>query len=41
MRFVLMLVVAAVVMLIGLYIYGSSLKPETRTIEQEAVSADA
>jgi len=36
MRFVLMIVGLAFAVLVGLYIYGQILTPETRIIEQEA-----
>ena len=39
MRFVLIVVVLAVAVLAGLYIYGQMLEPETRIIEQEALDA--
>lgn len=38
-RFFLVVVVLALAALAGLYVYGELLKPDTRTIEQEAVSA--
>ncbi len=38
-RFILVVVLLALAGLAGLYIYGEVLKPDTRTIEQEAVSA--
>jgi len=40
-RFVLVLLAVAVVAIIGLYLYGKMLQPETRQIEQEAISAGA
>ena len=41
MRFILVVVLLAIAALAGLYIYGELLKPDTQTIEQEAVSAAA
>jgi hypothetical protein len=42
MRFFLAVVVVVILALIGLFIYGQMLEPETRQIEQEAVrSGDA
>ncbi len=38
MRFVLIILAVAAAALIGLWIYGEILQPETRQIEQEAVS---
>jgi hypothetical protein len=35
-RFVTIIILAALVALIGLFIYGQMLEPETRTIEVEA-----
>jgi hypothetical protein len=41
-RFALAVIVVVVVAIIGLYVYGLTLQPEMRTIEQDAVgSADA
>jgi hypothetical protein len=40
-RFILVVVLLAIAALAGLYIYGELLKPDTQTIEQEAVSAAA
>lgn len=42
MRFVVIIIVVALLALAGLYVYGLTLSPEVRTIEQDAVgSADA
>lgn len=41
MKFFLVIIVLALAALAGLFIYGQLLQPETRTIEQEAVSAGA
>lgn len=38
-RFILIFLVLAVVALVGLYIYGGMVEPDTRTIEQEATGA--
>ena len=39
MRFVAIIILAALAVLIGLFIYGQMLEPETRTIEVEANEA--
>lgn len=39
MRFVAIIILAALAGLVGLYIYGQMLEPETRTIEVEANEA--
>lgn len=39
MRFALAVIVVVVVAIIGLYVYGLSLQPETRTIEQDAIGS--
>ncbi|MFZ5619214.1 MAG: hypothetical protein ACOZAA_18015 [Pseudomonadota bacterium] len=39
MRFVIAVVVIALLALAGLYVYGLTLKPETRTIEQDAIGS--
>ena len=39
MRFVLAVIAVALLAVIGLYVYGLTLKPELRTIEQDAVGA--
>mgnify|MGYP000527738445 CR=1 FL=1 len=41
MRFILIVAVLAVAALIGLFIYGQMLQPDTRLIEQEAVRGPA
>lgn len=38
MRFILAVIVIAILALIGLYAYSWTLKPETRIIEQDAVA---
>lgn len=38
-RFVIAVVVIALLALAGLYVYGLTLKPETRTIEQDAIGS--
>ena len=40
MRFVLITVFLVIAALVGLFIYGQMLEPETAVIEQEAVTAD-
>jgi hypothetical protein len=40
-RFFLVIILLALAALAGLFIYGQLLQPETRTIEQEAVSGGA
>jgi hypothetical protein len=39
LRFVLAVVVVAILALAGLYVYGLTLKPDTRTIEQDAIGS--
>ncbi len=39
MRFALTVVAVIVLAVIGLYIYGLTLKPQTRTIEQDAIGS--
>ncbi len=39
MRFVLIVVFLGLAALVGLFIYGQMLEPETRVIEQEALDA--
>ncbi|MEO0399343.1 MAG: hypothetical protein AAF224_07940 [Pseudomonadota bacterium] len=39
MRFVLIAAIAVLLILAGLFFYGASLSPETRTIIEEAVRA--
>ena len=39
MRFVLAVIVFALLAIAGLYVYGLTLKPDTRTIETDAVGA--
>ena len=39
MRFVLAVIVFALLAIAGLYVYGLTLKPDTRTIEIDAVGA--
>ena len=39
MRFILIIFLLALAALVGLYIYGGMIEPETRTIEQEATGA--
>lgn len=39
MRFALAVIVVVVVTIIGLYVYGLTLQPEMRTIEQDAVGS--
>lgn len=43
MRFVIIIIIVALLALIGLYAYSLTIEPETRVIEQDAVigSADA
>ncbi|MEQ8179312.1 MAG: hypothetical protein RIC52_18955 [Amphiplicatus sp.] len=41
MRFILVVAVLVVAALIGLFIYGQMLQPDTRLIEQEAVRGSA
>ena len=41
MRFILIVAVLVVAALIGLFIYGQMLQPDTRLIEQEAVRGAA
>ncbi|MEL7490693.1 MAG: hypothetical protein AAGJ73_08230 [Pseudomonadota bacterium] len=41
MRFILIMVLIAVVALVGLYIYGGMIEPETQLIEEEATGAPA
>ncbi|MEM9495566.1 MAG: hypothetical protein AAGA09_06145 [Pseudomonadota bacterium] len=38
-RFILIVVFLALAVLAGLFIYGQSLQPQTRVIEQEAIDA--
>ncbi len=39
MRFVIAIVVIALLAIVGLYAYSLTIQPETRVIEQDAVSA--
>jgi hypothetical protein len=39
MRFILVILGIALLALIGLFVYGQMLEPETRQIEQEALSS--
>lgn len=39
MRFALMMLAVAVVAIVGLFVYGHLMEPETRLIEQEAARA--
>lgn len=39
MRFVLIILALAVVAVVGLFVYGQLLEPDTRVIEQEALRA--
>lgn len=39
MRFVLAVIAVALLAIVGLYVYGLTLKPDTRTIETDAVGA--
>lgn len=41
MRFFLIVVVLILAALVGLFIYGQLMQPQTQTIEQEAVRADS
>ncbi len=41
MRFILIVAALIVAALVGLFIYGQMLEPETRLIEQEAVRGSA
>ncbi len=40
LRFVIILILVALAALVGLFVYGQMLEPETRTITQEAENAD-
>lgn len=40
MRFILIFLLLAIAALVGLYIYGGIIEPETSTIEQEATGAN-
>ncbi len=39
MRFTIAVIAVIVLAVVGLYIYGLTLKPQTRTIEQDAVGS--
>ncbi len=39
MRFFIIILVVALLALAGLYVYGLTLTPETRTIEQDAIGS--
>lgn len=39
MRFALIVLAVAIIAIIGLFVYGQLLEPDTRVIEQEALSA--
>jgi len=38
-RFVLAVLVVVILAIVGLYVYGLTLKPDTRVIEQDAIGA--
>jgi len=40
LRFVIILILIALAALVGLFVYGEMLEPETRTITQEAENAE-
>lgn len=39
MRFALIVLAAVIVVIVGLFLYGQMLEPDTQVIEQEALSA--
>ncbi len=41
MRFAVIIIVVALLAVVGLYVYGLTLSPETRMIEQDAVAGSA
>jgi len=38
-RFVIVVLIVVILSIVGLYVYGLTLKPDTRVIEQDAVGA--
>jgi len=38
-RFVLVVLIVVILAIVGLYVYGLTLRPDTRIIEQDAVGA--